>query len=170
MPSNRLSSRVGLSTAILFCVFCFSSFADAKPTVQRGAKTFPLVKKDVSRPLRDIAPAPRPAGVKLIRENPRLLDNSPARPDGAMQTSAAPSPNAPTPVNSFEGTGEGITGYDVVYIPPDTNGDVNGTHYVQTVAINTIWDGFASRGLSNRRNSTFARSESLSYDFDSIRP
>jgi hypothetical protein len=161
MPSNKLCFRIGLFTAILFCVFCFSSFAAATPKVQRGAKTFPLVKKDVSRPLRDIAPAPRPSGVKLIRENPKLLDHTPARPDRAMQTSAAPSPNAPDLVNSFEGTGEGITGYDVVYIPPDTNGDVNGTYYVQTVnadftvfnksngsvllgplAINTIWDGF----------------------------
>jgi hypothetical protein len=144
---------------LMLCIFGLAALADAK--VQRGAKVIPLLKHDISLPLKDITPAPRPSGVKFIRENPRMIENAPFRPDGALQNSAVPSPNAPGTTGQFEGIGEGISGYTVVYIPPDNNVDVDGTYAAETVnadfavfnktsgavvlgpiGINTLWNGF----------------------------
>ncbi len=159
MKFNTIRFWRATIAGITLGIFCVASPADAK--VQRGARQIQLVKKDTSRPLRDIAPAPRPAGVNFIRENPQFIEKAPFRPDGAMQTSTSVSSNAPTTISQFEGVGEGLGGYNAIYVPPDTNGDVDGSYFVQTVnvdlavfskstgsavlgpvSINTLWDGF----------------------------
>jgi PKD repeat protein len=145
------------------------SFVSAeKPEVIKGAEKIKLVKKDISKPLRDMPPAARPAGVKFIRQNHKFIESAPWQPDGALQTSAAPSINAPTAGSSFEGVGQGVSGYSVCCVPPDTVGDVGPNHYVQMVNIdlavfnkstgarilgpiptNTIWTGFSGRCSTN---------------------
>lgn len=151
-------------------VLAIPLFLLAESSVIKGAQEIHLVKKDVSRPLRELPPAARAAGVKRIRPNHRFTSNFPFRPDGALQTSAAPSLNAPSATGDFEGIGEGIPNYTVNWVPPDTNGDVGLSHYVQSVnteyavfnkstgaivlgpiPINTIWNGFGG-GCENNND------------------
>jgi PKD repeat protein len=94
------------------------------------------VKHDVGRPLRDLPPAPRAAGVKKIRPNydaPLGTIDSTIRLDEALQTASAPSASAPSSSANFEGIGEGLGSYNAIYVPPDTNGDIGDTQYVQIV-------------------------------------
>ena len=120
-----------------------------------------LVHFDVSPPLRDIPPSPRQSGVKRVHPvKPIPRPFSPGQIDSAAQLSASPSINAPTVSSQFNGIGSN-NGYTVASAPPDTNGDVSSSQYVQTVntdiavfnkstgaytlnpePINTIWSGF----------------------------
>jgi len=125
------------------------------------------VKNDVSPPLRDIKPL-TPGGSPGFKEAADRLELIPLVghkdvPDQAAQTSFSPgmdtiSPNMPAPASSWNGINSagGCNGC----APPDTNGDVGTTQYVQTVNsafqvwsktgtslygpanINTIWSGF----------------------------
>jgi hypothetical protein len=137
-----------------------ASLASSESSVLQGAEEIRLVKKDVSKALREYPPRARPAGVKLIRKNHIFTESSAFRPDGALQTYAAPTEQAPTAAGQFEGVGEGISNYSVCCVPPDTVGDVGPNHYVQSVNIdyavfskngslvygpapnNTVWSGF----------------------------
>src|ERR1051325_4528509 len=81
---------------ILGILFVFTTaFAQQDPP---GKVTIhKLIRHDLSRPLRDMPPAPRQAGVKRIhpvKAIPRPF--IPSRADGAAQLSAMPSINAPT--------------------------------------------------------------------------
>ena len=131
-------------------------------------------KHDLSAPLRDIPPQPRGQSRldkdKMEKEGlpkPVQTNNSalqPGQPNAAaVQDKAGPN-TAPTPVASFEGINN-VDGY----VPPDTNGDVGLTHYVQWVnasfaiyrksdgvkvygpaAGNTLWASFG--GLCESKN------------------
>ena len=88
--------------------------------------------------------------------------------DSVRQTLAPLTTNGPTTGLSFEGIGQGQYGFSVQYIPPDTNGTVGATQYVQwvnasfavfdkttgslllgPVAGNTLWSGFGGGCQTN---------------------
>ncbi|NUR75368.1 MAG: hypothetical protein HOQ28_03650 [Thermoleophilia bacterium] len=128
--------------------------------------------RDVSRPLREIAPiAPAKGQLTVKRE---YLMRPPATgtgaPDTAVQSSLGAAA-APVLNGSFDGVGQGFTGpagtFTVNSAPPDTNGQVGPNNYVQIVnsafaifdkagnvlygpaATNTLWSGFGGGCQTN---------------------
>ncbi len=118
------------------------------------------VRHDVSPPLRNMRPSAPSAAT--LREQPLRLIGGRATngPDGALQTVAGPAA-ATTAGLGFPGVGQGDYGFTDAYAPPDTNGAVGATQYVQWVNVNfavfnkstgalvygpaagnTIWTGF----------------------------
>src|SRR5262249_54519206 len=124
---------------------------------------------DVSPPLREIALAPVPSGppriIPLGRPHPVTL--APFQPDAALERSVGPLVST-TPGLNFEGVGMGFAGpqgtFTVNAAPPDTNGAVGATQFVEwvnesfavfdkstgavlygPVAGNTLWAGFGGR-------------------------
>jgi len=114
------------------------------------------VRHDVSQPLRDIAPIPPGVGKQEAPDNPmrQYVPGAPRSHDHAVQTHG-PLASMPALNVSFEGMKQTCG-----CLPPDTNGDVGTTQYVQIVnltfevfdkagnslfgpaATNTIWSGF----------------------------
>src|SRR4029079_4596662 len=117
------------------------------------------VKNDTSRPLRSIRPiAIRPTPDHEANPNPQVPIKGIARPEAARQTRHFP--------NAMPGTGLNFDGIPFPGVtcncaPPDTNGEVGATQYVQIVnegyqvfnkttgasvlgpvSITTIWSGF----------------------------
>ncbi len=87
-----------------------------------------------SGPLRDMKPihptmAPGHDHPEPIRPAPPTENGGP---DGPLQTSQRPVPSAPTPVGTgWDGVGVGLGGFVPSSNPPDTNGRVGSTQYVQ---------------------------------------
>jgi hypothetical protein len=126
--SPSLRHAVVLASLSLSC--CLSGFAQSRMTVRRE------VHRDVSPPLREmIKVTPRPSRVKQEAEPVRRIPLPPGlsvlEEDPIRQQTAAPF----TPVvgTSFEGLGAGQYGFSVTGAPPDTNGTVGATQYVQWV-------------------------------------
>ena len=125
------------------------------------------VHHDVSPPLRGMAPA-SPSARKLTEQPIRLTGRTyPNMPDGALQGSATTFA-ATTAGIGFAGVGQGDYGFSDQYAPPDTNGAVGATQYVQwvntafavfdkttgtkilgPVAGNTLWSGFGGGCQTN---------------------
>ena len=136
----------------------------------RDPEQYSLFHSDVSRPLREMPVLPpieeegawRLHPVKLIRP-PRPVPRrwvDPLAEAGRAAAAAAPQV-ATTPGLSFDGVGVGLAGFTVTGAPPDTNGAVGATQYVQWVntsfavfnkstgalvygpaAGNSLWQGF----------------------------
>src|SRR5499425_3323951 len=138
----------------LLLVSAATAFADNRTEWSKGdhAKTIPL------RDMKPIIPEQEGHRDKPIR----LLVPAPSTgaPDTALQTSAVTAPTVGN-VNSFDGVGQGAFGFTPNAAPPDTNGAVGATQYVQwvnesfavfskstgalvmgPVAGNTLWSGF----------------------------
>ncbi|HZQ70072.1 MAG TPA: choice-of-anchor D domain-containing protein [Terriglobales bacterium] len=129
------------------------------------------IHHDVSLPLRDmIAAAPPPSLARREAEPMRRIPLPPGlsqlAEDPVRQTSIAPL--TPLVSTSFEGLGAGQYGFTVTGAPPDTNGTVGATQYVQWVntsfaifnkttgalisgptAGNTLWSGFGGGCQTN---------------------
>ena len=130
---------------------------------------------DVSPQLRDLTPQlGSPSGApRLDVERPLPANGRVDQADSAVQRSFqpfaglnAPGPNIPAPLSGWEGINAAGSGCNCA--PPDTNGDVSLTQYVQTVNtafavyskagatlltprnINTVWSGFG--GACETRN------------------
>jgi hypothetical protein len=153
--------------AVLACFVlssCIAGFAQARMTVRRN------VHRDVSAPLREmILHAPPPSLEKKEAEPVRRIPLPPGltqQEDSVQQRTVVPF----TPVvgTSFEGLGAGQYGFSVTGAPPDTNGTVGATQYVQWVntsfaifnkssgaliagptAGNTLWSGFGGGCQTN---------------------
>jgi IPT/TIG domain len=134
----------------------------AAPPLAAPVKTVHAsVKNDVSKPLRSIAPVAPGHGAKEAPENrqiPRLGPQAPSgqAPDPVVQTQA-PALGMPS-ATSFDGLSNADNSLDV--IPPDTNGDVGTSDYVEFVNLafaiysksgtrlygpadgSTLWSGF----------------------------
>src|SRR5713226_6237174 len=153
-----------------FLLGLLSLLYSALPALGQNLVVRPEVRHDVSPPLRDlakIAPAqelgPREADeLKMIPLPPGFKPAG--EPDTVLQTTAraAPTTLAPTVGLNFEGLGAGFPNYVVNVAPPDTNGAVGLTQYVQWVNVsfavfdkttgnvlpnfpvpgNTLWTGF----------------------------
>jgi hypothetical protein len=100
-----------------------------------GVRTAPL------RQMPAIPPrlAPKPFEREPIRPRP---PTDVTGPDLKAQTFAGALVSAPTPTGvSFEGVGAGIPGFNPTFVPPDTNGRVGATQYVQwNNGSFAIWD------------------------------
>ena len=119
------------------------------------------VRSDVSPPLRTMTPTAPSAAT--LRERP-LRRISPGggsgQPDGALQTAPGPAVGTTSGLG-FAGVGQGDYGFSDQYAPPDTNGAIGASQYVQWVNVsfavfnkgtgalvfgpaagNTLWTGF----------------------------
>jgi PKD repeat protein len=156
-PATRFSARLGVATAALLVVaaaFPAAGLADP-PAGTPGVEVSAAVRHDVSPPLAHLGPtAPSAAN---LRERPLRLvgpGSGPNQPDGAVQ--AAPSAEVATTGGlNFAGVGAGDYGFTDQYAPPDTNGAVGATQYVQWVntylavfnkSTGAIADGFPKAG------------------------
>ena len=135
-----------------------------------GPEVSPAVHRDVSPPLRDIPVSPR---ARQLTERPLLRlpgDTSSivgAAPDPALQTSPGTLAATSSGLN-IAGVGNGDYGFTPNAAPPDTNGAVGTTQYVQWVnesfavfdktsgarllgptAGNTLWSGFGGGCQTN---------------------
>ena len=149
---------------LVFCL-CLPGRAQSLMSVRRA------VHQDVSAPLRDlIQRAPRAALTKReaepVRRIPLPQGFAPLAEDPVRQSTMGPA--TPAVGTSFEGLGRGQYGFVVNSAPPDTNGAVGATQYVQWVntsfAIfdkatgakiagptggNTLWAGFGGGCATN---------------------
>src|SRR5664279_4526312 len=154
--------------AVLACfvfISCLPGLAQSRMTVRRH------IHRDVSAPLSEmILHAPPPS---LVRHEAQPVRRIPLPPglaqleeDSVRQRTVVPF----TPVvgTSFEGLGAGQYGFSVTGAPPDTEGTVGATQYVQWVntsfavfnkstgalvagptAGNTLWSGFGGGCQTN---------------------
>lgn len=136
MPQNAIRPfRKSLSVSLLLLA-CF-----VLPASAQIQSTLTDVHHDVSRPLRDLAKtAPEQVAVEREAEPARFIPlpaglKPAADPDPVLQrtTAAAPTLPGPTPGLNFEGMGTGLPGFVIAGAPPDTNGAVGLTQYVQWV-------------------------------------
>ncbi|MGI8480607.1 MAG: hypothetical protein ACR2MF_00820, partial [Chthoniobacterales bacterium] len=84
--------------------------------------------------LRDMAPIDPETVAKFYHVEP-IRPKPPTEnggPDGPLQTTAAPQTSAPSPAGvNFDGVGVGLLGFSPSSNPPDVNGRVGATQYVQ---------------------------------------
>jgi hypothetical protein len=163
ISANPRRGLVGLAIAVLAISGAGVPAAVlAGPPSLTGVEVTPAVQQDVSGPLSQLGPtAPSAAN---LRERPLRFTgpgSSPNQPDGAVQAPATTQVATTNGLN-FAGVGKGDYGFSVLYSPPDTNGAVGATQYVQWVntylavfdkatgaiaagfpkAGNAVWSGF----------------------------
>ena len=117
--------------------------ADATPTNDTNP-----VAPIVTPPLRDIEPLPTPRPedpARTLENNEGELPRPPIEipaPDLARQPEMGAPASAPVATGvSFEGVGVGIPGYFPAVAPPDTNGRIGATQYVQWNNLSfAVWD------------------------------
>jgi hypothetical protein len=176
MSPRKLASLVGALALLLFSSFVGS--AVAAPSFTKPAPVGPVevsssVYSDVSAPVRDlVGDTPAADDGKEKKEKPlRVLPNKGNalnQPDGALQTTVGPAVATTAGLN-FAGVGNGDYGFAPSSAPPDTNGAVGATQYVQWVnqsfavfnkstgaivagfpkAGNSIWAGFGGGCQTN---------------------
>ncbi|TME62930.1 MAG: hypothetical protein E6I51_05565, partial [Chloroflexi bacterium] len=99
-----------------------------------GLTVIPSSKNDVSPRLATIPPrsedAAQPKRERPLHGFPQAVTGAP---DGAVQSTVSTA--APAMSSSFEGIGQGFAGFTVQYAPPDTNGAVGPSNFVQTVNV-----------------------------------
>ncbi len=156
--------------AVLACVL-FSAFSGIL-FAQEPMQVIREVKHDTSLPLRSLPAAiTNPAMLRLQVARPVLKPGiqtaGPTQPDTALQTTHLPFVSATLGLN-FDGLGQGQYGFSVTSAPPDTEGSVGATQYVQWVntsfavfdkstgallmgptAGNALWSGFGGGCQSN---------------------
>jgi hypothetical protein len=147
------------------------AFAQSKQPNDSG----PAVQHDVSAPLTQLALGVTPAPDKNEKEKKKdgrlpIHISSQSAPDPALQSSPGTAA-APTAGLNFEGIGQGFTGpsgtFSVNSAPPDPNGAVGPSNYVEVVnedfaifnksgtpiygpvPTNTLWSGFGGGCQSN---------------------
>jgi hypothetical protein len=159
-----MRKEASCSSAMCLLAFCLAPLAAAQEPAS-GPTVIQATKHDVSPPLRDLAASAPTAPTRSIPLRPTTPIQSlgaPSATDAALQDYAGPLVGT-TNLLSFEGTGaDGVA-------PPDTNGSVGDTQFVQIVnveyavydkgsgarllgptPINAIWSGFG--GLCQSTN------------------
>ena len=159
-----------IACAAVIAAGCFWGTPLGAQNVQTGPEIIQAVQHDVSPALRDIAPGQEVAGDKA-RERPLRLFRTTGQgnnnPDPVLQSTVGPN-SAITPGAKFAGVGLGDYGFTPNAAPPDTNGSVGATQYVQWVnesfavfdksthallygpaAGNTLWSGFGGGCQNN---------------------
>src|SRR5580765_2760716 len=128
--SSGSAGRLALAASLVLWSSLSLSAQSGPTTIRRD------VHHDVSPPLRDlIKNAPPPSLERREVEPMRLIP----LPPGLVQLEEDPvrqrtiSPLTPIVSQSFEGLGQGQYGFTVTGAPPDTNGAVGATQYVQWV-------------------------------------
>jgi hypothetical protein len=166
---QKFSTRfVAALTVFVLALAAHPSFAQSRMQV------FKELKHDVSPPLAELG---RLTPAQPNKFSPRILKVLPTKPvapvpayavaDAALQQQALPAVAATLGLN-FDGLGQGQYGFNLQYAPPDTNGTVGDTQYVQWVNVdfavfdkttgalvsgplpgNSIWAGFGGACQSN---------------------
>lgn len=158
------AARLLFAAVLVFC-FALASAAQTSMTVRRD------LHHDLSQPLTVMMKnAPKPDLHRREVEPMKLIPLPPGaaspQDDPVIQHTVAG--NTPTAGLNFEGLGAGQYGFTVASAPPDTNGTVGATQYVQWVnsyfaifnkstgalvagptAGNTMWSGFGGGCQSN---------------------
>jgi hypothetical protein len=163
-PSGLTVQRFALAIGLLLSNVAL--FAQSGPTTVRRD-----VHHDVSLPLSEmIKHAPPPSLERRPVEPMKLIPLPPGltpQEDPVIQVSTVPPPTPPV-ILSFEGLGNAQYGFSVTSAPPDTDGTVGATQYVQWVntsfavfnkstgalvagptAGNTLWSGFGGGCQTN---------------------
>src|SRR5216683_2375881 len=164
--SSATAQRSALAASLLL-LFALPLLAQSGPTTVRRN-----VHHDVSRPLSEmIRHAPPPSLTRRPVEPMRRIPLPPGleqlQEDPVLQTATVAPPTPPV-LQSFEGLGNGQYGFSITGAPPDTNGAVGATQYVQWVntsfaifnkssgaliagptAGNTLWSGFGGGCQTN---------------------
>jgi hypothetical protein len=179
LPGSRrllvgVSAIAMIATAVAATALVTVQGVHATPQKQDpGAPTLIVdnaIHSDVSPPLRNMTAAPTSPDGKKEKEHKGLPigDAGKKRSDPVIQTAPA-GPLAPTPGLNFAGVGNGDYGFTPNSAPPDTNGAVGATQYVQWVnesfavfnkstgaiaagfpkAGNTLWSGFGGGCQTN---------------------
>jgi hypothetical protein len=173
----------GLAPAVLLvCAgFLFGSSARAAENGMPVAEVHYVTHQDVSLPLRDMTPLPVQPGFRVHELGllhpvpPAGTMVLPARPDPVLQTKVGPRVGTTAGLN-FAGVGNGDYGFAPNAAPPDTNGAVGATQYVQWVnesfavfnkttgalvfgpaAGNTLWTGFGGGCEANNDGDPIAQ-------------
>jgi fibronectin type 3 domain-containing protein len=167
LEAARRAPVIGIVATLFVLVFLLPWSSASGQSVQGPPEVSPAVRHDVSPPLRDIPPLVDrrpPHEVFLGRIHPSGPLSSSA--DTVVQSSAGPAV-ATTAGLGFDGVGNGFVGpqgaFTVNAAPPDTNGAVGATQFVQWVntsfavfnkstgtavygpaAGNTLWTGFGA--------------------------
>lgn len=172
------------SPALGVCVAALLSTSAASADKPANFSVMKEVKHDLSPPLRDIPPRLRQrGGQRVIPVGPIPLPRGTSleEQDGARQFAPVPpSPVSTTDLVNFAGVGQGDHGYNVGSAPPDTNGAVGATQYVQWVnehfavfnktngslllgplAGNTLWAGFGGSCESRNDGDPIAQYDKL---------
>ncbi|GAC1702375.1 MAG: hypothetical protein NVS9B4_07650 [Candidatus Acidiferrum sp.] len=155
-------SRVSRGILPVVCLLLFSGEALKAQSQAVGPVVIGAAQHDVSPPLGEITPVQPGAGPKheMHRHDTHPLQVTPSQADPVLQTSAGPLVATTAGLN-FDGIGQGAYGYTVSSAPPDTNGAVGATQFMQWVnqdfaifnkstgalvygpaAGNTFWTGF----------------------------
>src|ERR1700716_2595398 len=164
--SSATAQRSALAASLLL-LFALPLLAQSGPTTVRRN-----VHHDVSLPLSEmIRHAPPPSLARRPVEPMKRIPLPPGleqlQEDPVLQTATIAPPTPPV-LQSFEGLGNGQYGFSVTGAPPDTNGTVGATQYVQWVntsfaifnktngalisgptAGNTLWSGFGGGCQTN---------------------
>jgi hypothetical protein len=182
VQTRRFAKPTGAAVGLLVVALVMVAAAAAGPAARgsavvtrgdHGGDSGPAQHYDVSPPLRDLAPAPPIEPDKKKEKEPKKGPPIPAAsstPDPVAQTSIGAA-DAPALGAGFDGVGQGFTGpsgtFTVNSAPPDTNGAVGPSHYVQIVnsafavfnksgtplygpvQTNTLWSGFGGGCQSN---------------------
>ena len=139
-PSCTTGRRIALAVILLltFVVPLLVPSAFAQSTSSTGPTTVRRdLHHDVSQPLSEmIKHAPPPSlerrEVEPLKRIPLPPGLTPLEEDPVRQTSAV-GLMTPTPTLNFEGLGNGEYGFTITGAPPDTEGTVGATQYVQWV-------------------------------------
>ncbi len=184
---NRKTASVSTGVLLAACLALLSALAAVGQDDSNGQDNpgqpeviFEL-HHDVSPPLRDIVPSPRSEVKRVIPlrllHPPRVV---PTQPDPVLQTSEGPLVGTTAGLN-FAGVGDGDYGFVPNAAPPDTNGAVGATQFVQWVnesfavfekttgaiapgfpkAGNTLWSGFGGGCETNNDGDPIAQYDKL---------
>jgi hypothetical protein len=151
----------------LILVLWISSLATVFAQIRGPVEVTAAVQHDVSEDLRKVQPRPPQAGQHVVPVYHLPHAFGPAEADPVVQSQLS-STTAPVLALGFEGVGNGFPGFSVNGAPPDTNGAVGATQYVQWVndsfavfdkvtggivygpaAGNTLWSGFGGKCETN---------------------
>jgi hypothetical protein len=159
----RHKARVAVLAVLVLAVVAFGAAAQATHggSSGNGVGVVHSYHNDTSAPLRDLALLPAPPMSGEAHEgnmNPRIPHSHANAPDPVVQSRAA-APNMPSPILNFNGIP--FPGVNCNCAPPDTNGEVGATQYVQMVnegiqvfnkttgvsllgpiSISSLWSGF----------------------------
>jgi hypothetical protein len=163
-----ISSGVLIGSAFLLAVMS----GRAEPQQQVSApQVQQAIKHDVSPPLRDIARPPQPRAIREAEPVRRLpVQLSPVQQEDSVVQAVVGPLVGTTPGLNFAGVGKGDYGFSPDAAPPDTNGAVGATQFVQWVnesyavfnkstgalvlgpiAGNSLWSGFGG-GCENNND------------------
>jgi HYDIN/CFA65/VesB family protein/centrosomal CEP192-like protein len=158
--------------ALAFCVLAWSQSTVGQMYILQE------VRHDTSPPLREMRALAEVTG-PIERDIKMHITPVPEQQDPVVQTSTL-SALSPAPSLSFEGLGEAEYGFLVNFAPPDTNGAVGATQYVQwvnasfavfdkntgavlhgPVAGNTLWVGFGGACENDNDGDVLAQYDKL---------